>query len=95
MYLDAPLVFGFLKRWPKLRRLSVVVGLLIMCIATISASFCHSVGQLILTQGILYAIGGSLAYSPTILFVDEWFIRRKGLAIGKNAYVYHFALLTL
>lgn len=30
----------------------------------------------------MYAIGGSIAYSPCILYIDEWFVSRKGLAYG-------------
>lgn len=53
-----------------------------MCIALALASFAKSVTHLIFTHGILYAIGGSICYSPTILFVNEWFIVRRGLAFG-------------
>lgn len=38
--------------------------------------------QLILTQGVLYGIGGSLLYNPFLFYLDEWFIRRKGMAYG-------------
>jgi hypothetical protein len=38
--------------------------------------------QLIANQGVIYAIGGSIVYFPALLFVDEWFIQRKGLAFG-------------
>lgn len=53
-----------------------------MCIALAAASFATNVTHLIITHGVLYAIGGGICYSPTILFVDEWFIQRKGLAFG-------------
>lgn len=81
-YLSAPFVFGALRKWPSLRRGSCLVGLLIMCVALAAASFAKNVTHLIITHGILYAIGGGLCYSPTILFLDEWFIQRKGLAFG-------------
>lgn len=32
--------------------------------------------------GVGYAIGAGLAYAPTILFLDEWFVVRKGFAYG-------------
>lgn len=51
-------------------------------LAIIAASFATEVSHLILTQGILYAFGGVLLYSPTIVFLDEWFVQRKGLAFG-------------
>jgi MFS family permease len=82
MYLSAPFIFAGLTKWPHLRRTSSVVGLFIMCAALATSSFATKVWHLILAQGVLYAIGGGLAYSPTILFVNEWFVRRKGLAFG-------------
>jgi MFS family permease len=82
MYLSAPFIFGAFKRWPNLRRPSVLVGLLIMTTALAVSSFSQTVTQLIVTQGILYAVGGALTYSATILFLDEWFIRKKGFAYG-------------
>ena len=38
--------------------------------------------HLILTQGVLYGLGGTLLYNPAILFLQEWFSRRRGLAFG-------------
>ncbi len=82
MYLGLPITFAMLQSWPNFRRLSTVIGLGIMCVALAISSFSTTATHLILTQGVLYAIGGSLAYSPTILFVDEWFVRKKGFAFG-------------
>ncbi|MCJ1478846.1 hypothetical protein MMC13_007530 [Lambiella insularis] len=82
MYLGLPLVFAMLQRWPNIRRACTVIGLLIMCAALAISSFCNTVWQLILTQGIMYAVGGTVAYAPTIIFIDEWFIQRKGFAYG-------------
>lgn len=53
-----------------------------MCIALALSSFSQTVWHLILTQGVLFAIGGSICYGPCILYMDEWFVKRKGLAFG-------------
>ncbi|KAL8848934.1 MAG: hypothetical protein Q9221_006092 [Calogaya cf. arnoldii] len=82
MYLSCPLLFAAFRRWPHVRRHCTLVGLAINIIAIIAASFATQVSHLILTQGVLYAVGGVMIYCPTILFLDEWFIRRKGLAFG-------------
>lgn len=82
MYLGAPFSFALLQRFPLHRRHCAVVGLVIMIIALVASSFATRVSHLILTQGVLYAIGGSMLYTPTIIFLDEWFIARKGLAFG-------------
>jgi MFS family permease len=82
IYLSGPLMFGGLAYWPHLRKHATYLGLLCMTISLVASSFANAVWQLLLAQGVLYAIGGSLLYSPTVTYVDEWFVRRKGLAYG-------------
>ncbi|KAI9811718.1 MAG: hypothetical protein M1827_005263 [Pycnora praestabilis] len=82
MYLGAPFVFAALQYWPRMRRLSSIIGLAITTMALVASSFAQTVWQLILTQGVLYAVGGSLLYSPAIYYLDEWFVQRKGFAFG-------------
>ena len=82
MYLGSPLHFMYLQRWPNHRRNSCVLGVATMTLALMASSFSKEVWHLILTQGLLYAIGGLLIYNPVLLFLDEWFVRRKGLAFG-------------
>ncbi|KAM7223845.1 Major facilitator superfamily domain containing protein [Rhypophila decipiens] len=82
MYLDTPLIMGLLRRFPRQGRWSPIFGLVIMCLGIALSSFSTTVTHLIVTQGILYAIGGSIAYSPCIVYLDEWFVKRKGLAYG-------------
>jgi MFS family permease len=82
MYLDSIFIFMFLQRYPNLRRTSCFVGVVFIVISLLASSFASSVWQLILTQGALYAVGGSLLYNPLLLFLDEWFVRRKGIAFG-------------
>lgn len=82
MYLGAPFTFAFLQRYPSQRRRCSVLGLFIITLALVASSFSTRVWHLILTQGVLYALGGTMLYTPTIVFLDEWFIRRKGLAFG-------------
>ncbi|KAK3340688.1 major facilitator superfamily domain-containing protein [Neurospora tetraspora] len=82
MYLDTPLIMAFFRRFPRFARWSPIVGLLVMCFALAMSSFSKTVTHLIVTQGILYGVGGSIAYSPCILYLDEWFVKKKGLAYG-------------
>lgn len=82
MYFFAPISLYALEAWPSIRRLSSILGLMITVSALLASSFATRVWHLILTQGMLYGIGGSLLYSPTMFYLDEWFIRRKGLAFG-------------
>lgn len=82
MYLGSPFSFTLMQRFPLHRRLYAIAGLVIMTISLVASSFATHVSHLILTQGVLYAIGGSMLYTPTVIFLDEWFIARKGLAFG-------------
>ncbi|OJD14194.1 hypothetical protein AJ78_05434 [Emergomyces pasteurianus Ep9510] len=82
MYLDLPIVFAVFKRWPKYQRTGCAIGVLVMCLAMALSSFATNVTQLIVSQGVFYALGGSIAYSPCILLMEDWFDKRKGLAFG-------------
>lgn len=82
MYVSAPLVFAGLQRFPKIQRPAIGFGLVTICLALGLSALSTTMTHLITTQGIFYALGGSLVYSSTILFMNEWFVKRKGLAFG-------------
>jgi MFS family permease len=58
------------------------MGLTLMCFSLAMGSFSKSVNHLILSQGVGFGVGGCIAYSPSILYMSEWFVRRRGLAFG-------------
>lgn len=87
MYLLMPLYFFVLQRWPALKSISTKASVPLVTIALLGASFAQNVSQLIACQGVLFAIGGNLMFTPTVTYLDEWFVRRKGLAIGIMWYV--------
>ncbi|KAJ5140951.1 hypothetical protein N7448_004359 [Penicillium atrosanguineum] len=74
--------FILLQAFPRMKLWAAPIGFLIMCLAIAMSSFATNTGQLIVSQGVAYGIGASLAYAPTIIFMDEWFVQRKGLAFG-------------
>ncbi|KAH8883101.1 MFS monocarboxylate transporter [Thozetella sp. PMI_491] len=82
MYFSAPIVYTLLRKFPKFRKPSAAIGFVVLLASLIGASFANSVTQLLLTQGVLYGIGGTFHYFPAFLYLDEWFIQRKGLAYG-------------
>ncbi|KZL69050.1 major facilitator superfamily transporter [Colletotrichum incanum] len=82
MYLSGPIVIGLLRLFPRESRHAPILGLLVMCVALAASSFSHTVFHLIVTQGVFYAVGGAIAYCPCILYIDQWFVRRKGFAYG-------------
>ncbi|KZL72523.1 major facilitator superfamily transporter [Colletotrichum tofieldiae] len=82
MYLSGPVVIGLLRLFPRQSRHAPILGLLVMCVALAASSFSRTVTHLIVTQGVFYAVGGAIAYCPCILYIDQWFVRRKGFAYG-------------
>ena len=82
MMIAAPFVYVVLRRFPHHRKHSAVLGFPILLASLIGASFANTIPQLFLTQGVLYSIGGSIHYYPVFLYLDEWFVARKGFAYG-------------
>lgn len=82
MYLDCPIIMAMLRVYPRLGRWSPIIGLAIMCGSITASSFSQTTTHLLITQGVLFAIGGSISYCPCIVYMDEWFVKRKGLAYG-------------
>jgi hypothetical protein len=68
--------------YSAIRPSDAIIGFMIATIVLVAASFASNVVHLIPTQGALYAISGAMLYSPSIFYLDEWFIARKGLAFG-------------
>lgn len=77
-----PLAFIMIQGLPRFKLWAAPLGFLIMCLALAMSSFAKTTTHLIVSQGVAYGIGSSLAYAPTIVFMDDWFVRRKGLAFG-------------
>lgn len=82
MYLISPFTFTVLTRWPHIRRWFGPFGLALTAVGFLMSSFATSVWQLIATQGVICALGCGLLFTPTTLYLDEWFVKRKGLAYG-------------
>lgn len=70
------------RMFPRWARYSPLIGLIILCAALCVSAWATSVTQLIISQGIFYGIGGAIAYTPCTMYIDEWFVKRKGLAYG-------------
>jgi MFS family permease len=82
MYMDISFWFAVLKYFPGFRKWATPVGLVIVCLALGLGSLSTSVTHLIITQGIMYSLGGGLAWSPILFYIEEWWVRRRGFAYG-------------
>ncbi|KAJ5605426.1 Major facilitator superfamily domain general substrate transporter [Penicillium lagena] len=81
-YLIAPLAIVIMILVPWIARWVSTMGVVIMCLSLALSSYSTNVTHLILSQGIAFGTGGCLCYTPSILFMAEWFDKRKGLAFG-------------
>lgn len=82
LYLLSPVTFTMLTRYPRLQAYCAPTGLVVTVIGSLLSSFSKTVWHLIATQGVMCAIGNGLLFSPSSLYLDQWFVRRKGLALG-------------
>lgn len=82
MYMDIIPFFVLLKTYPKMRAWATPIGLVIMCLALGLGSLSTNVTHLIITQGVIYAVGGGLAWTPILFLIEEWWVRRRGFAYG-------------
>ena len=73
MYLFMPFLFApFARRWARRRQLAALCGAVLTCISFVLSSFSTNVWHLVVTQGVMAALGCALIYSPTTLSLGEW-----------------------
>lgn len=84
MYLSMPFLFGmFTRRWAHRRQTAAFCGVALTCISFFLSSFSTHVWHLVVTQGVMAALGCALIYSPTTLSLGEWFTtRNRAVAYG-------------
>lgn len=82
MYIGGAVACTVIQNSAHLRVWSVRYGTVLVVLAVALSSFATRAWQLIATQGVLYAFGGTLLYFPFLLFIDEWFVTRKAVAYG-------------
>ncbi|EKJ69558.1 hypothetical protein FPSE_10269 [Fusarium pseudograminearum CS3096] len=82
MYLMMPFAFMVLTKYPRLRQYCGPLGILITTASLTASAFVDTVAGLIATQGALYSIGCGLLFSPISHYMNEWFVERKGMALG-------------
>ncbi|KAK7467602.1 hypothetical protein VKT23_004655 [Stygiomarasmius scandens] len=82
LYLSAPFVLYLNNRFPWYKRRVMMLGVVLCVSGLLGAAFATAPWQLILTQGAIFSLGGSLLYFPMMTYCFEWFSEKKGLANG-------------
>ncbi|KAG8855705.1 hypothetical protein FRB96_006749 [Tulasnella sp. 330] len=75
IYISGLPLSPFIARYPRWRNKMLYVGLGLCMVALVGAGFSTKPIHLIITQGILYSLGGAIMYFP-------WFSAKRGLASG-------------
>ncbi|KAF7594228.1 hypothetical protein BBP40_009779 [Aspergillus hancockii] len=81
-YLLSPVVMAILIAFPRMQRWTSSIAFVVISLSLALSSFSKTVTHLILSQGIAYGTAGCFAYAPSILFMPDWFVKKKSLAFG-------------
>ncbi|KAG2184032.1 hypothetical protein INT44_009043 [Umbelopsis vinacea] len=63
-------------------RPAMAIGAILAPLGLVLASFATELWQVYLTQGLLFGIGGSFVFSPSISLPPQWFVKYRSLATG-------------
>ncbi|SCV68821.1 BQ2448_942 [Microbotryum intermedium] len=67
---------------PQMRIPFVWSGIAILSVSLLGSSFSSKTWHLLLSQGIGFSIGGAMVFYPAMGFLNEWFVKRRGMAAG-------------
>ncbi|KIK69035.1 hypothetical protein GYMLUDRAFT_35076 [Collybiopsis luxurians FD-317 M1] len=82
LYISPIVLLPLLNRYPMHKMKVSFVGYLLAVGGLVGAAFARNAGELILAQGVLFSVGGSLLYYPMMTWLFEWFDAKRGLANG-------------
>lgn len=75
-------MFQILPKAAKYRQILVLIGIAIMLLSLVMASCAREAWQIVLTQGILYGIGGILLNFVHVSIFSEWFDKKQSQAMS-------------
>ena len=80
--IEEGILFQILPKAARYRQALVLMGITIMLLSLILASFADKAWQIVLTQGILYGIGGILLNFVHVSIFSEWFDKKQSQAMS-------------
>lgn len=80
--MEEGILFQLLPKSAKFRQLLVVAGIFTITVAMILASCATTVWQTVLSQGVLFGVGGVMLNFVHVSIFSEWFDERRGEAMG-------------
>lgn len=82
LHLKQCLIISFFRRYPDWVRFSLWASVLVNCLSMLVASWATKVWHLIILQGLLCGLSGSVLYTPVLLWLNGWFHLKRGIATG-------------
>ncbi|KAJ3720959.1 major facilitator superfamily domain-containing protein [Lentinula raphanica] len=82
IYCSGPFVTPIITKYPHYRSAFLYIGAVLCWVSLFAASYTTQIIHLVALQGVLYAIGGSLLYILSFLYLSEWFNHKRGFANG-------------
>ncbi|KAJ7022772.1 MFS general substrate transporter [Mycena alexandri] len=82
IYCSGSVVNPIAARYPQHRHKSMWFGAALCFGSLLGSSYATKIFHLVLLQGVLYGVGGSLLFLSCISNMSEWFVARRGLANG-------------
>ena len=80
--LGAPIMTWFVARYPRQRVWMMWPGWLLCIGGLVAASYAPNVPTLVVTQGLMYGLGGLIVFYPMLSMISEWWDTKLGLAYG-------------
>ena len=80
--IEEGILFQVFPKSGNYRQMLVIAGIFTMTIAMILASYVTKAWQIVLTQGILFGIGGIMLNFVHVSIFSEWFEKKQGQAMG-------------
>ncbi|KAL8947143.1 MAG: hypothetical protein Q9222_006547 [Ikaeria aurantiellina] len=81
-FLGAPIACYLVRRYHRWQREIIWTGWFMTMSGVASASWAQDFGSLVGTQGVLFGFGILVVYYPIYTMLNEWFIEKRGLALG-------------
>jgi MFS family permease len=63
-------------------RRTMCIGTVVAPLGLILASFATQLWHIYLSQGILFGLGATFVFSPSIGLPSQWFVKRRAFATG-------------
>ena len=80
--IEEGILFQVLPKAAKYRQTLVLIGITIMILSLVLASYANKAWQIVLTQGILYGIGGICLNFVHVSVFSEWFDKKQSQAMS-------------